>query len=1018
MSLDDALEWSLGGRYTLHGEIAAGGMATVHIGRQRGTAGFSKMVAIKRLHAQYAKDPDFVSMFLDEARLAARVHHPNVVSTLDVIATDGEVFLVMEYIRGESLSRLLRSLVPRGERMSIKVAAAIMVGVLHGLHAAHEATNEKGEKLDIVHRDVSPQNILVGTDGTARVLDFGIAKAETRSYQTRDGDLKGKLAYMAPEQLTGESIIDRRTDIFAASIVLWEVLTGQRLFDSDYQSAVLARIKSQNVDPPSKFNPDLPKGIDELVLKGLARDPTQRFATAREMAIQLEMVMPLATPSKVGEWVEEKAAENLAARSARIAEIERGLAPDVVQESKGILDELRLDSKSQHTAVERGARSSVVDGREAGRTPVSKPGSSRRASAPDSSPSSRALPLPPTDREKNAAHVSSPPLEEIVKPSTKQPSPKIVDLPQDELMTSPSAVMSPDHIAKLRAELHAKNTAPPPRQKTIPPELPIRKSIPPELPQSRKSIPPELPVRPTTRGISDPIPSPRAPSINDALPSSQRRISSPGLYDESPRSNRPAPTPPPPRSIQPTIRGGVIEHDIPIVPPALGAPSVAQFALPEIPPMAPPVDLTGNTDYSGKPRPRKFNWAGIFVFLGLGAVGAYLLAPTVVDRVYTQAALNRGISLKIDHASVEPNMIRIFGVAATSADLPGVYVHANEIDFNIRDHNPPTMTMIGVDATIDGPYAAQRDALNRYLTSHPMREGNSSSTDTLQTIVVQNGHVTWGRLAGDNSKLDFQDVSGKVEVQPGHALGDDFAFTSSHFEVTSPFGTVGPWSANLAVGPFATRIDVALTPASPAAASIHYSDQANAGVQIDGKIARTTIDALGIPRAIVGLAVDESMQVEGTIHYSRPTPTNVEGNVVVGLYGTKLRGALAPVDIRFQAGIAGDPTDALPIINSAILFGGMRGEIWGKAQFGRDAFHIDASWRTAPRYCGSVMTVDPSLTLAQVAQDPAALDRAVNSVAGGGQTYVAGAFVLDSRDLAQATVNATPSNKCGLKIFP
>ncbi|MEO8878086.1 MAG: serine/threonine-protein kinase, partial [Polyangiaceae bacterium] len=305
MSLDDALEWSLGGRYTLHGEIAAGGMATVHIGRQRGTAGFSKMVAIKRLHAQYAKDPDFVSMFLDEARLAARVHHPNVVSTLDIIATDGEVFIVMEYIRGESLSKLLRALVPRGERMPLKVAAAVMVGVLHGLHAAHEATNEKGDKLDLVHRDVSPQNVLVGTDGIARVLDFGIAKAETRSYHTRDGDLKGKLAYMAPEQLTGEIVIDRRTDIFAASIVLWEVLTGQRLFDADYQSAVLARIKSPTIEPPSNYVPELPKALDELVLKGLARDPAQRFSTAREMAIQLETVMALATPSKVGEWVEE-----------------------------------------------------------------------------------------------------------------------------------------------------------------------------------------------------------------------------------------------------------------------------------------------------------------------------------------------------------------------------------------------------------------------------------------------------------------------------------------------------------------------------------------------------------------------------------------------------------------------------------------------------------------------------------------------------------------------------------------
>jgi serine/threonine protein kinase len=993
MSLDDALEWSLGGRYTLHGEIAAGGMATVHIGRQRGTAGFSKMVAIKRLHAQYAKDPDFVSMFLDEARLAARVHHPNVVSTLDVIATDGEVFLVMEYIRGESLSKLLRALVPRGDRMSIKVAAAIMVGVLHGLHAAHEATNEKGEKLDLVHRDVSPQNVLVGTDGIARVLDFGIAKAETRSYHTRDGDLKGKLAYMSPEQLTGETVIDRRTDIFAASIVLWEVLTGKRLFDADYQSAVLARIKSPNIEPPSTYAPDLPKGIDELVLKGLARDPAKRFATAREMAIQLEMVMPLATPSKVGEWVEEVAVENLTARSARIAEIERGLAPDVIQESKGILDELRMDSKA-HTAIER--RPSQIDGREAGRTPISKPApiSKARASTPDAGP--RGLPPPPTDREKNAAHVSAPPIEDINKPASKQPDPKIIDLPSGDLMTSPSAVLSTDDLIKMRAELHAKNTAAAPPRKSIPPELPLRASNPNFNDPMRRSAPPS--------GEAPPPPS--------SVPS--QRISYVG-NDELPRSNRPNL---PPRSIQPSITGARIEHEIPELPPALAAPSVAQFALPEIPPMTPPVDLTGNTDYSGKAKPRRFNFAGIFLALGLGLVGAYFAAPIVVDRVYVQAAQNRGISLKIERVEVEPHTIRFFGVAATSPDLSGVYVHANEIDFNIRDHNPPTMTMNGVDATIDGPYATMRDALSRYLTSHPLREGNDTSGETIQTIIVQNGHVTWGRLAGDASKLDFQDVSGKVEVQPGHSLGEDFAFTSSHFEVTSPFGIVGPWSANLAVGPFATRLDVALTPATPANASIHYSDQANAGVQIEGRVVRTTIDALGIPRAVVGLAVDESMQLEGYVHYARPDATKVDADMFLGVYGAKLRGALAPVDFRFQGGISGDPSNAVPINSGVILFGGLRGEIWGKAQISRDAFHIDASWRTAPRYCGGVMTVDPSVTLAQVAQDPASLDRAVNSIAGSGQTYVAGAFVFDSHDLAQATMSATPSNKCGLKIFP
>jgi serine/threonine-protein kinase len=173
-------------------------MATVHFGRLLGVVGFSKTVAIKRLHPHLARDPEFVSMFLDEARLAARVRHPNVVSTLDVVALEGELFLVMEYIQGESLRQLGRSASEASTRIPPPIAATILVGVLHGLHAAHDAVNERGEPLGIVHRDVSPQNILVGIDGVPRVFDFGVAKAAGRLQSTHEGQLKGKLAYMSP----------------------------------------------------------------------------------------------------------------------------------------------------------------------------------------------------------------------------------------------------------------------------------------------------------------------------------------------------------------------------------------------------------------------------------------------------------------------------------------------------------------------------------------------------------------------------------------------------------------------------------------------------------------------------------------------------------------------------------------------------------------------------------------------------------------------------------------------------
>jgi serine/threonine protein kinase len=307
------------GRYTLYGEIASGGMASVHIGRLVGPVGFLRTVAIKRLHPQYAKDPSFVDMFLDEARLAARIRHPNVVSTLEIVSMEDELFLVMDYVHGESLGRLVRAAADAGTRLSPRVVSSILVGALLGLHAAHEATNELGQALSIVHRDVSPQNILVGIDGVARVADFGVAKAASRVHTTRGGDVKGKISYMAPEQLLQEEI-DRRTDLYGASIVLWEALVGRRMFPlGDIGSAVARLLRNVEPEPPSRHAPDIPPALDALVLKGLSRRREDRFATAREMAQALELAEPPAGALEVGGWVEAWAREGLELRSENAA---------------------------------------------------------------------------------------------------------------------------------------------------------------------------------------------------------------------------------------------------------------------------------------------------------------------------------------------------------------------------------------------------------------------------------------------------------------------------------------------------------------------------------------------------------------------------------------------------------------------------------------------------------------------------------------------------------------------------
>jgi len=311
------------GRYAIYGEIAAGGMASVHIARLTEPSGVVRTVAIKRTHPHLARDPDFALMFLDEARVASRIQHPNVVATIEVLGTSDDLALVMDYVHGESVWKLAKAAKARGERVPVPVAASILVGALRGLHAAHEATDEHGAPLRIVHRDVSPQNILVGTDGIARLVDFGIAKAVGRLHSTRDSSVKGKYAYMAPEQIRGDRV-SRLTDTYAAAIVFWELLTAERLFAGKNEAETIHKCLVGRVQPPSLFAPEVGPELDEIVKKALSREPAKRYQTALELAVDIESYVPAVDPSEVGAWVEHLAGDALATRAQALAEIERG----------------------------------------------------------------------------------------------------------------------------------------------------------------------------------------------------------------------------------------------------------------------------------------------------------------------------------------------------------------------------------------------------------------------------------------------------------------------------------------------------------------------------------------------------------------------------------------------------------------------------------------------------------------------------------------------------------------------
>jgi serine/threonine protein kinase len=314
------------GRYELLTEIASGGMASVFLGRAKGVAGFERVVAVKVCHPHLRVDEEFAEMFLDEARLAAKIHHPNVVSTLDVGDDDGRLFLVMEYIEGDRLSGLIKAAGKRGRRIPPPIAARIFIDLLSGLHAAHELADSDGTGLSVVHRDVSPQNVLVGLDGVARITDFGIAKTEARVSETGLKQIKGKLAYMAPEQLDGEDVT-RRTDLYAAGVVLWETLTGKRLFRGETDLDTVQLVIKGDVPRPSEIVTDLDPAFDAVVMKAIDRDPERRFATAAAFAEALEeLPLKIANTRAVSALVQDLLGASLSARRDLVRRIGEGEA--------------------------------------------------------------------------------------------------------------------------------------------------------------------------------------------------------------------------------------------------------------------------------------------------------------------------------------------------------------------------------------------------------------------------------------------------------------------------------------------------------------------------------------------------------------------------------------------------------------------------------------------------------------------------------------------------------------------
>jgi tRNA A-37 threonylcarbamoyl transferase component Bud32 len=295
------------GKYEVVRRLASGGMAEIYLARARGIQGFEKFVVLKRILPQYAENETFVRMFLNEARVAATLDHPNIASVYDIDQQEGVYFFTMEYLHGEDLRLILKELGRRSQPLPLDHALTIAIGAAAGLHAAHEKRGPDGRPLGIVHRDVSPSNVVVTYDGGVKVVDFGIAKVTAQSEFTGTGSLKGKVAYMSPEQCRSQPL-DRRSDIFAVGVILFELTTQTRLFKADTDVGTIQMVLQGDIPRPSSRVPDYPPALEAIVMKALERSPEARYQTARELQRALETFAQMTglalSNAALGDWME------------------------------------------------------------------------------------------------------------------------------------------------------------------------------------------------------------------------------------------------------------------------------------------------------------------------------------------------------------------------------------------------------------------------------------------------------------------------------------------------------------------------------------------------------------------------------------------------------------------------------------------------------------------------------------------------------------------------------------------
>ncbi len=928
--MENRVVWA--NRYAVFDEIASGGMATVYLAGRLGDVDRRGVVAVKKLFDAYAKQPDFVTMFLDEARMAARVKHVNVIKTYQVLRIPDSLAIVMEFVVGASLVELLNASRERKTLPPVRVTGAILAGALRGLHAAHEASDEMGQPLGIVHRDVSPHNVLVGKDGTPRVIDFGIAKAVGRLQVTDAGILKGKYAYMAPEQIRAIDV-DRRTDVYAAAVVLWEMLTGRRLFEGSSDSAILAkRVSGEFLPPlPSELNPNVPSAADDVILKALSTHPRDRFASAEEMASAVEQSLGRASRAEVSAWVSDLAKARIKVLEEKYAAVERAYAT-------GDLEELT--------------------------NRVSVPG-------PNDPPSRRAvvfdvpdldLPAPSSRSNPSLPPLSLPPL----------PTPEFVAQPRPELppQSRLGAVDDEDDVPTSvrndRFDLDVREgSAPRAQSQSVPPVRgsPSWSTAPPR--GSNPGTGPDLSAPPSTRG-SSPGTGPRLSSTLSTRGSNpgtgpklasplSTRGSNPGTGPDlaSPLSTRGS-NPGSGAGLAPSSSrssAGSTSTSMPALPPSRGS----TWSTP--PPSRggsgaslTPQGRTGPSSSAGieagprsgrssarrKIAPRDILDSRLArAAVGLGGVVLFVLAlrsTTLLESMVVHAASERGLAMTVQRVTLRLGGLTAYGVSVGLPESDAVILRAPVVSAVLDWGTLEKVVVDGYSVEVRGGFD---DVAHRFVTW-------AKQSHARLALEAKGGHVTWRDTVIPGMTLDVADVAATLLT----GEEPDLRVTSERFVPSFGATSVGPWSTQLAFAPDETRVDFTLSRrgVSPAA-TVTILVRPTVGELLSVNIPRTKVSALGVPALIAGIATDSEVEaeLEGQIF---PAGEPVNARVRIGVHGSLepltarpgLRAARR--DVTVEGAVSGPPSQPLKINKGSFVVDGVAAPLKGDVILERDGVRI------------------------------------------------------------------------------